>query len=160
MRLIRFFWSCAAPTRRPNWRHCCVNSGQRFTSGIRRPIFLIICALGALLAYLGVLEWIATLVSPVLTVFGLPGSVAPGVIFAIIRKDGLLVLNQGEGALLATLSTGQIVVLVYLASTLTACLVTLWTIGRELGVRHALTLAGRQAATALLSTLLLALIAI
>jgi len=42
--------------------------------------------------------------------------------------------------------------------TLTACLVTLWTIGKELGVRHALVLAGRQAATALVSALLLALI--
>jgi len=122
------------------------------------PIFLVICAVGALLAFIGLLDGIAAMVGPALAVFGLPGQVAPGVIFAIIRKDGLLVLNEGEGALLATLSAGQILVLVYLASTLTACLVTLWTIGKELGVRHALVLAGRQAATALVSALLLALI--
>ncbi len=122
------------------------------------PIFLVICAVGALLAFFGVLDGIASSVGLALSVFGLPGQVAPGVIFAIIRKDGLLVLNEGEGALLATLSAGQILVLVYLASTLTACLVTLWTIGRELGVRHALALVVRQAATALVSALLLALI--
>ncbi len=74
-----------------------------------------------------------------------------------MRKDGLLILNQGEGALLAALTVGQIFVLVYLASTLTACLVTLWTVRKELGGRVALKLAGRQAATSLASTILLAL---
>lgn len=59
--------------------------------------------------------------------------VGSDIIFSIVRKDGLLVLNQGEGALLAALNAGQTLVLIYLASTLTACLVTLWSIGRELG---------------------------
>ncbi|HMQ55272.1 MAG TPA: ferrous iron transporter B, partial [Anaerolineae bacterium] len=98
----------------------------------------------------------AAWISPGLALFGLPGEVAPGVVFSIVRKDGLLVLNQGEGALLATLTTGQLLVLVYLASTLTACLVTLWSIGRELGWRYAGLVAGRQALTAVVSGIVLA----
>ena len=47
-------------------------------------------------------------------------------------------------------------VLVWLASTCSACLVTLWTVGRELGARHAWGLAGRQAVTSLVSAWLLA----
>jgi Fe2+ transport system protein B len=122
------------------------------------PIFLLICVVGALLEFLGVTPWLSDGVAPLLGLFGLPGEVAPGLIFSIIRKDGLLVLNQGDGALLQALTVGQIFVLVYLASTLTACLVTLWTIRTELGWRTALAVAGRQAATALVSTLLLLLL--
>ncbi|WP_179097513.1 hypothetical protein [Paenibacillus sp. FSL H7-0331] len=54
------------------------------------------------------------------------------------------------------LSAGQTFLLVYLASTLTACLVTLWTIGQELGIRFAATLASKQLLTSVGSTLLLA----
>ena len=122
------------------------------------PIFLLMCAAGAILAYSGVLDWLAVGLSPLLGLIDLPGAVAPGVIFAIVRKDGLLILNQGEGALLASLSVGQLFVLVYLASTLTACLVTLWTARNELGGKVASKIAGRQALTSLVSTFLLALI--
>lgn len=112
--------------------------------------------MGAVLDYVGVLERIADAVTPALALFRLPGEVAPGIIFSIIRKDGLLVLNTGEGALLQSLTAGQVLVLVYFASTLTACLVTLWTIRKELGTRFALKIAGRQALTSVASTLLLA----
>lgn len=122
------------------------------------PIFLIMCAVGAVLAYTGVLAWLSERLAPLMGLFGLPGAVAPGVIFAIVRKDGLLILNQGEGALLASLTVGQMFVLVYLASTLTACLVTLWTVRKELGGRVAVKIAGRQALTSLVSTFLLALL--
>jgi ferrous iron transport protein B len=52
----------------------------------------------------------------------------------------------------------QTFILVYLASTFTACLVPLWTIRSELGWRSALVVAGRQAATALVSTAMIALL--
>ncbi|MEM9776602.1 MAG: nucleoside recognition domain-containing protein, partial [Chloroflexota bacterium] len=68
------------------------------------PIFLLMCVVGATLAFTGLLDWLVAGVAPVMEVFGLPGEVAPGVIFAVIRKDGLLLLNQGEGALLASLT--------------------------------------------------------
>lgn len=122
------------------------------------PIFLLICAVGALLQYTGALAWMAHALGPVMALLGLPAEVAPGVLFSIVRKDGLLVLNQGQGALLQSMSAAQVFVLVYLASTLTACLVTLWTVRAELGGRYALTLAARQAAVSLASTLLLALL--
>ncbi|MEM8857925.1 MAG: nucleoside recognition domain-containing protein [Chloroflexota bacterium] len=122
------------------------------------PIFLLMCVVGATLAFTGLLDWLVAGIAPVMELFGLPGEVAPGVIFAVIRKDGLLLLNQGEGALLASLTIGQIFVLVYLASTLTACLVTLWTVRKELGGRVALKIAGQQALTSVVSTLLLTII--
>lgn len=120
------------------------------------PIFIGICLVGAWLAHLGALDAVARLAAPALALIGLPGETAPGVIFSLIRKDGLLALNADGGTLLAALTAGQIFVLVWLASTLSACLVTVATIAKELGPRTAAAVAGRQALTALASTLLIA----
>ncbi len=145
--------------QKPTWRavHWRVRAVLGQFLGQAMPIFLLMCALGATLAFVGLLDWLAAQLSPLMEVFGLPGAVAPGVVLAVVRKDGMLILNQGQGALLASLTVGQLFVLVYLASTLTACLVTLWTVGKELGARVALKLAARQAATSLASSFLLAL---
>lgn len=121
------------------------------------PIFLGICALAALLDQLGLVAALAEGASPLLSLFGLPAETAPGVIFSLLRKDGLLVLNVGDGATLAALGTLQLFVLVYLASTLSACAVTLMTVARELGARAAAGLFLRQAATSVATALLLAL---
>lgn len=146
--------------QRPTWRGVWwrVQSVLRQFLREAMPIFLLICAVGALLDYVGITAWLSVGVAPALRLLGLPGEVAPGLIFSIIRKDGLLVLNQNEGELLQLLQTGQVFVLVYLASTLTACLVTLWTIRSELGIRAAFEVAGRQAVTALASTAIIAFV--
>ncbi|WPP43474.1 FeoB small GTPase domain-containing protein [Paenibacillus hunanensis] len=124
------------------------------------PIFLLICVGASLLQWSGILDRLTKGIAPLLSLFGLPHQATAGILFSILRKDGLLVLNQDGGQWLVQLSGGQLLVLVYLASTLTACLVTLWTISRELGVGFALKLAGRQLLTSLISTWLIAVIVI
>jgi ferrous iron transport protein B len=122
------------------------------------PIFLLICAAATALQYIGVMDWLAAALAPAMTVFGLPGYAAPAVIVSMVRKDGLLILNQGDGALLRTLSTGQLLTLVWLASTLTACMVTLWTIRKELGWRFAVTVASRQVLTSVVGAWLASMV--
>ena len=122
------------------------------------PIFLIICIVATLLDTTGVLGWLATSIAPALKIFQLPGEVAPAILFSILRKDGLLTINQGAGTLAASLTTGQVFTLVWLAGTLTACLVTLWTIRKELGWRTALSLAGKQATSSLAVAAIISLI--
>ncbi len=111
------------------------------------PIFILICAAGTVLQETRVLDYAARAAEPFLVLLNLPERAAAGVLFSIVRKDGLLVLNLGEGSLIRELSAGQLLTLVYLASTLTACLVTLWTVRKELGFRSALQIAGRQLLT-------------
>lgn len=120
------------------------------------PIFIAICLVAALLEHVGVMAGLAVGVAPLMTLFQLPGEVAPGLLFSILRKDGLLTLNSGEGALISALTGGQLFVLVWLASTFTACLVTLWTVHRELGWQFAGAMAGRQAVTSVGVGLLMA----
>lgn len=121
------------------------------------PVFLGICVAAALLEYFGVIGLLSQAVAPALSLLHLPGETAPGILFSILRKDGLLVLNQDDGAMLKSLSAGRIFLLVWLASSLTACLVTLWTIRRELGWREAAAVATRQVTTSIVSTGLLSL---
>ncbi|WP_067621731.1 nucleoside recognition domain-containing protein [Alicyclobacillus acidiphilus] len=142
--------------QQPTWK----GIGFRVRSVVKQfllqamPTFVIICFVAALLDYFHVVNWVAHVTSPVFILFHLPSSVAPAVIFSTIRKDGMLVLNQTD--VLDSLSISQLFVVVYLASTLSACMVTLWTIGREFSWRYALRMAGRQAATSVVSSLALA----
>jgi ferrous iron transport protein B len=115
------------------------------------PIFIAICIVAALLEHFGVMAWFTAGVAPLLGLFHLPGEAAPGILFSILRKDGLLTLNSGDGSLISSMSAGQVFVLVWLASTFTACLVTLWTVRRELGWKAAALIAGRQAVTSVFS---------
>jgi Fe2+ transport system protein B len=115
------------------------------------PVFLGICLAAAFLEHLGAVAWAADLLAPAAQGFHLPPQAVPAVLFSILRKDGLLILNSGEGDMVGRLGAGQVFLVVWLASTLTACLVTLWTVRRELGWRTALTMAGRQAVTSLVT---------
>ena len=119
------------------------------------PIFILICIVAALLEMSGALTWLAKVTAPAMKLLHLPGEVAPAILFSILRKDGLLAINQGEGALAASLSASQLFILVWLAGTLTACLVTLWAVKKELGWRTVASLAGRQAITSIIIAMLL-----
>lgn len=129
---------------------------QFFTQAM--PIFILICLVASIFDYLHVMKGLSALITPILGLFSLPADVAPGVIFSVFRKDGMMVLNEGQGSLLQSLETWQLFITVYLASTLSSCLVTLFTIYKELGGRHAVELLGKQMITSIISTLLLAIV--
>jgi Fe2+ transport system protein B len=146
------------PSLRAVWWRVKAALGQFLKQAM--PIFIAICLAAALLEHLGVIAWITAGVAPVMRLFRLPGEAAPGILFSILRKDGLLTLNGDDGALLATLGVGQVFVLVWLASTFTACLVTLWTVRKELGWIFAAKIAGRQMLTSIISAWLIACLAV
>lgn len=83
--------------------------------------------------------------------FNLPAETAVAVAMGSIRKDGMAVglLDADWGSLKVALgSPSQVLTAVFLAGVLLPCLVTLMTIGREMGGRFAARLALRQAAWA------------
>jgi ferrous iron transport protein B len=121
------------------------------------PVFLLICLAGAALQQAGWIDRASKFLAPVLGLISLPEEAAAPLLFSIIRKDGLLTINQDGGSLLASLSAGQVFLIVWLCSTLTSCLVTFWTIRKELSLSTALRLAGRQTLTSLSTTGVVAL---
>ncbi|MEX1041258.1 MAG: nucleoside recognition domain-containing protein [Pirellulaceae bacterium] len=115
------------------------------------PIFALICVLASLLARSGLLGQGASLLAPVMALFGLPAETAVPVMLAAIRKDGIFLLAEGEA-----LTVVQTLTAVYLASVTLPCLVTALTIGREQGLRSMSRLLLQQAGFGIACSLLLA----
>ena len=100
---------------------------------------------------MGVLDWLATILTPVMSIFNLPGDAATAVVLGSIRKDGLAIglLDSDWGTLKVAIETpAQVLTAVYLAGVLLPCLVTLFTIGREMSWKFATQLCLRQMAWA------------
>ena len=122
------------------------------------PLFLLICLAATLLDYYGAINNISHLLESAAQIFHLPVEVLPGIIFSLIRKDGLLVLNQDNGLFLHSLRPIQLSITIWLGSTLMACLVTITTISREISCAFAAGLVMKQACTSLLIAALASLI--
>ncbi|MBJ3814710.1 ferrous iron transporter B [Shimwellia pseudoproteus] len=122
------------------------------------PLFLIICLIAQGLDYTGITRWLSDTSAPLLHLLHLPAELMPGIIFSLFRKDGLMVLNQDGGSVLQSLSTPQLLLLIWLASTLMACLVTVFTIAREINWRFAALIVARQALSSLAVALMISLI--
>lgn len=114
------------------------------------PIFFVICIVAALLQYFHIISFLATIFNPLLSLLGLPKEAATTLAFSIIRKDGILLINEGNGTLFSVLSNFQLFLLVFLASTLTSCIVTLSTIWKELGLGQTSKMVVRQLITSVL----------
>jgi len=115
------------------------------------PVFFIICAAAAVLAWSGVLEALTRGLGPAMAVFNLPQEAAAAVVLGSIRKDGLAIaLLDMEAKSLKVGLEGpvQLLTAVLLAGVFLPCLVTVLAIARELGWRFALRLMLRQAAAA------------
>ncbi len=112
------------------------------------PIFVGICIVAAILQVSGALSFLAQTLGRVMVLFNLPAEAAVAVAMGSIRKDGLAIglLDSDWGSLKVALeSPAQVLTAVYLAGVLLPCLVTLLTIGKEMGGRFAGRLALRQA---------------
>lgn len=119
------------------------------------PLFLGICVVAAGLDQLGVLTGVGQWLAPALRWVGLPAEAATALVLSVIRKDGMLALNAADGTILLAMSGRQVFVAVWLMSTFSACLVTLWTVGGELGWLAAWQLCWRQMVTAVGSAILI-----
>ena len=86
----------------------------------------------SLLNWSGMLDAAGGLLAPAMAVFALPADAAMPTALAAVRKDGILLL--AEAGTVASLSATQLLVATFLAGTVLPCLVTVITIGRELGL--------------------------
>ncbi|MFC0558911.1 nucleoside recognition domain-containing protein [Halalkalibacter alkalisediminis] len=122
------------------------------------PIFLVICMTAATLHHFKILNVLSNKVGPVLAFFSLPAEASLGILFSILRKDGILLFNERNGQLLLDLTSMELFILIYLASTLSACLVTLFAIAKDVSKSIAFQIASKQAVTSVVSSLLLVIV--
>jgi Fe2+ transport system protein B len=111
------------------------------------PVFVTISIAASALQATGLLDRLAGLASPLLSLLRLPGEAALPVVLASIRKDGLLLF--ADTGVADTLDSAQLLAALLLAGTLLPCLVTAATIVRERGGRTATRLIAHQIVLAL-----------
>ncbi len=130
---------------------------QFFTLAL--PVFVLICLVASLLAWTGLLDAMTRAVAPLMGIFRLPPEAAPAVILGSVRKDGIAIglLNPDWGSFKAGVLTPlQTLTAVFLAGTLLPCLVTVWTIRKEFGIRRTASLVMRQMGFSVMATLAIA----
>ena len=122
------------------------------------PIFIVICLLAGMLDWLGVIKALSWLLSPIMTLFNLPAEAATSVVLGSIRKDGIAIglLTPGGGVKIPISNPAQVLTVVYLAGVLLPCLVTLFTVIREMNPKFTIQLVARQMGTAIVFSLLIA----
>jgi ferrous iron transport protein B len=134
-----------APSWRSVWRETAGNLKQFVVMAF--PVFIVICFVAALLKWLGILAGLSKMLAPALALFNLPGDAATAVILGAVRKDGIAIglLDSANGTLkVALTSPAQVLTAVYLAGVLLPCLVTVFTIAREMRWKFAIKLCARQ----------------
>ncbi|MCZ2499708.1 ferrous iron transporter B, partial [Xylophilus sp. Kf1] len=98
------------------------------------PIFIGICLIVSLLSLTSILTFISNAFIPLLWLLDVPTTqLAPGILFSMIRKDGMLLFNMNGGTLIQRLSAFQLLLLVFFSSTFTTCSVTMTMLMRRLG---------------------------
>jgi len=137
--------SLSVPSWRMVWREVLGNLKSFVVMAF--PVFVIICVVASLLNWLGAFDVLSTMLSPLLACFNLPGDAASAVVLGSIRKDGIAIGLLGDvgGALKVALTTpAQVLTAVYLSGVLLPCLVTVFTIIREMRWKFAVKLCARQ----------------
>lgn len=130
---------------------CCYKCGKIYKClSFKRYLFLsqsvLIVSILSLTPILNVLSQIFT---PILSLLGISSELSPGILFSMIRKDGMLLFNLHQGALLQGMTATQLLLLVFFSSTFTACSVTMTMLLKHLGGQSALKLIGKQMVTSL-----------
>ena len=119
------------------------------------PIFIGICIVVSFLALTPILNIISNIFTPILMLLDIPTQLSPGILFSMIRKDGMLLFNMDGGALIQSLSAWQLLLLVFFSSTFTACSVTITMMIRQLGWLEGFKITARQMITSLCCIVLL-----
>lgn len=135
------------------WREMSSTLKQFFWQAM--PIFVLICVAASLLAKFGVLDAMSEILGPIMGLFNLPSESALAVVLSSIRKDGIF-LFAAEDGLAFPMTSAQTLTAVYLAGVLLPCLVTALTIAKESSWKQTSVLLARQAAYAILFSLVLA----
>lgn len=111
------------------------------------PIFVGICLVAGLLQWSGVLTSLTGFLGPLMSIFNLPAEAALAIVLGSVRKDGLAIglLNNDWDSLKIPLDSPiQVLTVVYLAGVLLPCLVTVFTVAKEMGPMFAVKMVSRQ----------------
>ena len=74
--------------------------------------FITICLIVSILSLTPILNVLSQIFTPILSLLGISSELSPGILFSMIRKDGMLLFNLHQGALLQGMTATQLLLLV------------------------------------------------
>ncbi|WP_415427102.1 nucleoside recognition domain-containing protein [Staphylococcus borealis] len=119
------------------------------------PIFVGICIIVSVLSLTPILQLTSKIFEPILMLLDIPTELSPGILFSMIRKDGMLLFNMNNGQLVQNLAVWKLLLLIFFSSTFTACSVTITIIMRQLGWLEGIKIIIKQMTTSLCCIILL-----
>ncbi|MCG7338916.1 ferrous iron transporter B [Staphylococcus sp. ACRSN] len=114
------------------------------------PIFFIICLFASLLTMTSTMTWIAHIFNFVSSGLNIPNRLSSGILFSLIRKDGMLLFNADNGAVLRSIPPERAFLLILFSSTFAPCSVTITMIIKKLGLSLGIKLILKQMVTAII----------
>ena len=146
----------AVPTQhvvqKPNVKDVCCRTFDSLKMFLKQamPLFIGVCLCVSLLSLTPILNGLSRLFQPLLSLLHIPDTMAPGILFSMIRKDGMLLFNLDHGQVIQQMGSSQLLLLVFFCSTFTACSVTMLMIMKHGGFKEGVKLIGRQMVTAII----------
>ena len=112
------------------------------------PIFFVICIIASLLSMTPILVYISNIFNIILQAINVPKEMSTGILFSMIRKDGMLLFNMNHGAILQSISLKSAFLLILFSSTFSACSVIITMIIKSFGWLEGIKIVGKQMVTA------------
>ena len=112
------------------------------------PIFFVICIIASLLSMTPILVYISNIFNVILQAINVPKEMSTGILFSMIRKDGMLLFNMNHGAILQSISLKSAFLLILFSSTFSACSVIITMIIKSFGWLEGIKIVGKQMVTA------------
>ena len=134
----------------PNIRQMFATNVAKYTNVYRSSAtyFITICLIVSILSLTPILNVLSQIFTPILSLLGISSELSPGILFSMIRKDGMLLFNLHQG-LITRNDSNTVTTTCVFSSTFTACSVTMTMLLKHLGGQSALKLIGKQMVTSL-----------
>lgn len=114
------------------------------------PVFLFICLIASLLSMTSIISSASNIFNVLLEWLNIPNKMSSGILFSMIRKDGMLLFNMDKGQLLRSISSSSAFLLILFSSTFSPCSVTVSIIIKKLGPLEGFKIIVRQMITSVI----------
>lgn len=146
------FYFNLKPLKVPNYKQTVKQSSDVVKTFLLQalPVFLFICFIASLLSMTSLLSSFSNIFNILLEGLNIPKKLSSGILFSMIRKDGMLLFNINHGQILRSISPTSAFLLILFSSTFSPCSVTVTMIIKKLGILEGFKIIIKQMITSII----------
>ncbi|MEP9853207.1 nucleoside recognition domain-containing protein [Staphylococcus aureus] len=146
------FYFNIKPLKKPNYKQTIKQSSAVVRTFLVQalPVFIFICLIASLLSMTSILGLISNIFNILLDGLNVPNKMSSGILFSMIRKDGMLLFNMENGDILRSIPPSSAFLLILFSSTFAPCSVTVSMIIKKLGFSQGFKIISKQMITSVI----------